>query len=189
MNAFRQGLPHSSRARLTALCTLAALAACATSPPGPQTRQAYVAELMADYDIEGTISHEQAEALAEGRRAMDRVRGQMADAIARATPAQRDKLEAALDRFVSAARTMPDVNQASQVWAQAYINELTDEDLKKIVEFARTPAGKAQIAASNAAGAALRTYLSQQRAATVDRALKQYIDEVRSAMGVPVPPP
>lgn len=163
---------------------LAALAAgCAGTPSTPQTRQAYVAELVQAYDIEGVISRSQADSLADAHRNIENVRSQFGDVLARLTPTQRERLEAAMDRFVTASRVTPDVNEAAAVWVRGFTENLTDEDLKRIVEFSRTPAGRAQIAGSSDAEVQLKGYLYQKRSASLDKAAQQYIAELKAIVG------
>jgi hypothetical protein len=166
-----------------ALAGLAVLmAACASTPDSPEARAAYLAELAQAYDVEGTVSRSQTEALAAARRSIETVRSQFAEELARATPAQRNRLDAAMDRFVTAARATPDLNAALSVWAQGFAADLTSEDLRHIVEFSRTPAGRAQIAASRGASAQLDAYLRQVRSASVDLAAQQYLAELKAVV-------
>lgn len=176
----RAGRCDRARLVLGALALLAA--ACASTPDTPQQRAAYLAELAQAYDIEGMVSHSQTEALAEARRSIEAVRSQFGEELARATPAQRNRLEAAMDRFVTAARLMPDLDTASSVWAQGFAANLSNQDLRQIVEFARTPAGRAQISASRDAQAQLATYLRQVRGAGMDRAAAQYLAELKAVV-------
>lgn len=162
---------------------LLATASCASAPPTPQMRQAWLAELTAAYDVEGTIGREQAESLAEAQHALASAKIQFADVLTRMPPDRRDKLDAAVDRFVTAARGQWDVTEATGVWSQAFAANLSDEDLKKIVEFSRTPAGEAQIAAERDAGNQLRSYLAARRHATMDKALQQYMTELKAIAG------
>jgi Uncharacterized protein conserved in bacteria (DUF2059) len=166
---------------LLALLT-ALLCACASAPSTPQQRDAYLAELAQAYDIEGVVSRAQTDALADAHRNIEIVRQQFGDVLAQASTSQQHRLDAAMDRFVTASRAMPDVNQASAVWAQGFAENLTNEDLRQIVAFSRTGAGQAQIAATRDAGVQLRAYLSQQRSASVDRAAEQYIAELRAVV-------
>ncbi|HEY2808068.1 MAG TPA: hypothetical protein VGI91_04680 [Steroidobacteraceae bacterium] len=158
------------------------VAACASTPDTPQARAEYLAELAQAYDIEGMVSRSQTEALAEARRRIEAVRSQFADELARATPAQRNRLEAAMDRFVTASRTPPDLNAAANVWAQGFAENLTTEDLRQIVAFAHTPAGRAQISASRDGQAYLEDYLRQLRSTGVDQAVQQYMTELRAVV-------
>jgi hypothetical protein len=168
------------RAAIAALALLAA--ACASTPGTPQQRATYLAELAQAYDLEGTVSRSQTEALAEARRSIETVRRQFGDELARASPAQQNRLDAAMDRFVSAARAAPDMNAVTSVWAQGFAANLSNDDLKQIVEFSHTPAGRAQIAASRDGSAQLAAYLRQVRAASVDRAAQQYIQELKAVV-------
>lgn len=165
--------------------TAALSASCASAPSTPQTRQGYIAELMQAYDIEGVISRSQTEALADAHRNIERVRDQYGGALAGLSAAQRQKVEAATDRFVKAARVAPDPNEAATVWAQSFAANLTEEDLKRIVEFSRTPAGRAHIAASRDATAQLRAYLVQKQNANTDKAAQQYSAELKAIVGAP----
>jgi hypothetical protein len=170
---------------LTVLLSVAILAAasCASAPPTPQMRQAYLTELTEAYDIEGTIGRAQTESLAEAQHALASAKIQFADVLNHLPPDRREKLDAAMDRFATAARGQWDLNEAAGVWTQAFAANLSDEDLKKIVEFSRTPVGQAQIAASRDAGNQLRTYLAQKRYAVMDKALQQYMTELRAIAG------
>ena len=173
---------RTPRARL-ALAALAALtSACASTPDTPQQRAAYLGELAQAYDIEGVVSRSQTDALAEARRSIETVRSQFAPELARATPAQKNRLDAAMDRFVSASRASPDLDAATSVWAQGFAANLTSDDLRHIVEFSRTPAGRAQIAASGDASTQLAAYLRQVRSASVDRAAAQYLLELKAVV-------
>jgi uncharacterized protein YukE len=174
----------NTAATLAALLLAALACACAGAPSTPQQRQASLAELAQAYDVEGIVSHTQSDALADARRSIDRMQAQYAGSLAQISPAQRNRLDAALDRFVSASRTMPDLITASAVWAQGFAGNLSDADLKQIVEFSRTPAGRAQILATRDGNAALRTYLAQQRSANVDRAEAQYLATLQGIAGV-----
>jgi hypothetical protein len=178
-----EGRVNNTPAIVSALALTALLCACASAPSTPQQRQAYLAELSQAYDVEGIVSHAQSEALGDARRNIERMNAQYAGSLTQVSPAQRNKLDAALDRFVSASRTMPDLNTATAVWAQGFAGNLTDEDLKQVIEFSRTPAGRAQIAAARDGNAALRTYLAQQRSANVDRAEAQYLATLQAIAG------
>jgi hypothetical protein len=156
------------------------IASCSSTPSTPDARAAYIAELVQAYDIEGVVSRSQTDALADAHRNIETVRSQFSDVLAQVTPAQQRRLDAAMDRFVTASRVTPDMNTAAAVWAQGFAENLTNEDLQRIVEFSRTPAGRAQIAAGRDAGVQLRAYLYQQRSASVERAAQQYIAELRA---------
>ncbi len=165
---------------MAALAIALMVSACASTPDTPQARAEYLSELAQAYDIEGMVSRSQTEALGEARNRIEAVRSQFAGELARATPAQRNRLEAAMDRFVSAARTPPDLNAAAAAWAQGFAQNLSNEDLRQIVAFAHTPAGQAQIAASRDGNAYLEAYLRQLRSTGVDRAVQQYMAEFRA---------
>jgi hypothetical protein len=200
-------------AALTGLLAAAMLAACASTPQPPPTRQACLTELVHAYDVVGMIDRSQTESLADAHRAIERVATQYAELLARLSSEQRARFDAATDRFVIAARVTPNAPEAEAVWAQSYAADLSDEDLRKIVEFSRTPggeeqlaaggyasnvstqdlkqvtafmrtpAGQKQIAASTAAASALRAYLAQQRSARLDQALQQYLAQVKALSG------
>jgi hypothetical protein len=188
-------------------------AGCASTPPPPPPRQASLAQLVHAYDVDSMVNRSQTESLAEAHRAIDRARAGYGEALNHLTSEQRARFEAATDRFVSAARTAPDTTQADTVWAQAYAADLSDAELGKIAEFAatdaggeffanggnpqglsgddikavlkfsRTPAGQKQPAANIAAASALRTWLAQQRSASIDLAAQRYLGELRVLLG------
>ncbi len=108
------------------------------------------------------------------------------DQLARLSAQQREKFEAATDRFAIASRATPDVAQAAAVWAQNFAADLSDEDLRKIVGFSRTPAGRQAMASSLNAATQLHTYLEQQSSATRDEATLRYVAEIKAITGASV---
>jgi hypothetical protein len=172
-------------ARTACLVTLVlALSAggCQTAPSLPPTREALMAELASAYDIEGIIVRERTETLAELHRDIDQVRAQM---NGRLSPAQQERFNAGIDRFVASARSGVDPSTAASVWAQSYASELTDSELRSIVAFARTPAGAAEIAANHRAGDSLRDYLRQDREKRFGPAQRQFFAEMKALTGQP----
>jgi hypothetical protein len=195
-------------ALLAALC-----AACASKPQAPPARQASLAQLVHAYDVDSMVNRSQAESLSQAHRAIDSARAGYGDALNHLSSEQRARFEAATDRFVSASRTAPDTTQADTVWAQAYGADLSDgelgkiaefaatdagaeffanggnpqglsgDDIKDVLKFARTPAGAKQPAANAAATAALRTWLAQQRSASIDQAVQRYLGELQTIVG------
>lgn len=195
-------------ALLAALC-----AACASTPQPPPPRQTSLAQLVHAYDVDSMVNRSQAESLAEAHRAIDKARSGYGEALTHLSSEQRSRFEAATDRFVSASRTAPDTTEADRVWAQAYGADLTDaelgklaafagtdagaeffanggnpqglgaDELKGVLKFSRTPAGQKQPAATAAAAAALRAWLTQQRSASIDLAVQRYLGELRVILG------
>jgi hypothetical protein len=202
----------SARATLLACLTLLC-AACASAPQPPPPRQASLAQLVRAYDVDGMVNRSQAESLAAAHRAIDSARSGYGAALNHLTSEQRTRFEAATDRFVSASRTAPDSAQADTVWAQAYGADLSDaelgkiaefagtdagaeffanggnpqglsgDDIKEVLKFSRTPAGQKQPAANVAAANALRTWLAQQRGASIDQAVQRYLGELHTILG------
>jgi hypothetical protein len=170
-----------------AFCLTAAgallLGGCASTPT--ESRQEALAQLIEAYDVEGAVNRASTETLEEAHRTIERVRSTYGDALARLSVDKRGRYEAATDRFAHAAHTAADPAQASAAWAQAYAAGLSDEDLRRAAQLARTPSGRAQIQASLAAESQLRAYLAQQRSAGIERAAQQYEAEIRALIGVP----
>ncbi len=96
---------------------------------------------------------------------------------------QREKFDAATDRFAIASRATPDVAQAAAVWTQGLAADLSDEDLRKIVEFSSTPAGHQAMASSLNAAMQLHAYLEQKSSVTLDKATQQYLAEIKAITG------
>src|SRR5450755_1736148 len=119
MPYFRR-LVRAARAGLMIVGLAGLTAGCASTPDTPQARAAYIAELVQAYDIEGLVSRSQTDALADAHRSIEIVRSQFTDVLAQASTSQQHRLDAAMDRFVTAARAMPEVNAAEAVWAQAF---------------------------------------------------------------------
>ncbi len=171
---------HTTCAALTSLALLALTASCASAPP--LTRQQCMAELVSDADVEGTINRAHTESLAEAHRSIERIKSQFADQLAGMNAQQREKFEAATDRFAIASRFTPDVAQAAAVWAQSFAG-LSDEDLRKIAEFSRTPAGRQSMASSLNAATQLHAYLAQKSSVTLEKATQQYVAEIKAILG------
>jgi uncharacterized protein DUF2059 len=166
------------------LLALAALSASCASMHGAQpTRQQCLVELMSDADVEGAIDRAHTESLAEAHRSIERIKSEFAGQLAGMNAQQREKFDAATDRFVIASRVTPEVAQAAAVWTQSLAADLSDEDLRKIVEFSRTPAGRQVMANTLNAATQLHTYLEQQSSATLDKATQRYIAEIKAITG------
>jgi hypothetical protein len=168
-------------------CTLLALAAlsasCASMHGAPPTRQQCLAELASDADVEGVINRAHTESLAAAHRSIERIKSEFAERLAAMNAQQREKFDAATDRFAIASRATPDVAQATALWAQGLAADLSDEDLRKIVEVSRTPAGHQVMAGSLTAATQLHTYLEQTSSATLDKATQQYLAEIKAISG------
>jgi hypothetical protein len=165
----------------TSLALLALTASCASGPP--LTRQQCMAELVSDADVEGALNRAHTESLAEAHRSIERIKSQFADQLAGMNAQQREKFEAATDRFAIASRFTPDVAQAASVWAQSFAAGLSDEDLRQIAEFSRTPAGRQSMANSLNAATQLHAYLAQKSSATLEKATQQYVAEIKALLG------
>jgi hypothetical protein len=163
--------------------TLPLLGAACASMGGQLTRQQCLVELMSDANVEGAIDHAHAESLAEAHRSIERIKIEFAEPLAGMNAQQREKFEAATDRFAIASRASPDVAQAASVWAQSFAADLSDEDLRKAVEFGRTPAGRQAMASSLNAATQLHAYLAQKSSATLDKATQQYVAEIKAITG------
>jgi type II secretory pathway component PulJ len=168
-------------------CTLLALgaltASCASMHGAPPTRQQCLAELTSDADVEGAIDRAHTESLAAAHRSIERIKSEFAGQLAGMNAQQREKFDAATDRFAIASRATADAAQATALWAQGLAADLSDEDLRKIVEFSRTPAGRQVMAGSLTAAMQLQTYLEQQSSATLDKATRQYLAEIKAITG------
>lgn len=167
----------------TLLALSALIASCASTHGAQPTRQQSLDELMSDADVQGAIDRAHTESLAEAHRSIERIKSEFADRLAGMNAQQREKFDAATDRFAIASRATPDVAQAATVWAQNLAADLTDEDLRKIVEFSRTPAGRQAMASSLNAATQLHTYLEQQGSATLDQATQRYLAEIKAITG------
>jgi hypothetical protein len=166
------------------LLALAALTTSCASMQGAQpTRQQCLVELMSDANVEGAIDRAHTESLAAAHRSIERIKSEFAGQLAGMDARQREKFDAATDRFAIASRATPDVAQAAAVWAQSLAADLSDEDLRKIVEFSRTPAGRQAMASSLNAATELHTYLEQKSSATLDKATQRYVAEIKAISG------
>jgi hypothetical protein len=147
------------------------------------TRQQCLVELVDDANVERAIERAHTESLAEAHRSIERIKIEFAEQLAGMNAQQREKFDAATDRFAIASRAAPDVAQAASVWAQTFAADFSDEDLRKIVEFARTPAGRQAMANSLTAATQLDAYLAQRHSAILDKATQQYVAEIKAITG------
>jgi len=167
----------------TLLALSALTASCASMHGGQPTRQQCLVELTSDADVEGAIDRAHTESLAEAHRSIERIKSEFADQLAGMNAQQREKFDATTDRFAIASRATPDVAQAAAVWAPSLAADLSDEDLRKIVEFSRTPAGRQVMASSLNAATQLHTYLEQNSSAALDKATQRYLAEIKAITG------
>ncbi len=169
--------------RFTLLVLAALTASCASMHGGQPTRQQCLLELVGDANVEGAIQRAHAESLAEAHRSIERIKVEFADQLAGMDTQQRERFEAATDRFAIASRASPDVEQAASVWAQSFAADFTDEDLRRVVEFARTPPGRQAMASSLSAATQLEAYLAQKHGAILQKATQQYVAEIKAITG------
>jgi hypothetical protein len=159
-------------------------ASCASLSGGQPTRQQYLLELLGDADVERAVERAHTESLAEAHRSIERIKSEFAEQLAGMNAQQREKFDAATDRFAIASRATPEVAQAAAaVWAQNFAADLSDEDLKKIVEFSRTPAGRQAMASSLNAAREMDDFLAQKSSATLNKATQQYVAEIKAITG------
>src|ERR1700733_4119376 len=156
----------------TLLLLVALSASCASMHGAPPTRQQCLAELTSDADVEGAIDRAHTESLAAAHRSIERIKREFAGQLAGMNAQQREKFDATADTA-----------QATALWAQGFAAALGDEDLRKIVDFSRTPAGRQVMAGSLTAAMKLQTYLEQQSSATLDKATRQYLAEIKAITG------
>jgi|GEM_PF-1382489 hypothetical protein len=168
---------------LTWLALAALTASCASMHAAPPTRQQCLDELASAADVEGAIDRAHTESLAAAHRSIERIKSEFAEPLARMNAQQRERFDAATDRFAIASRATPEVAPATAVWTQGLAAGLSDEDLRKIVELARTPAGHQAMASSLNAALQLHAYLEQQSSATLDKATQQYVAEIKAITG------
>ncbi|HEV3287218.1 MAG TPA: hypothetical protein VG011_10725 [Steroidobacteraceae bacterium] len=165
------------------LALLALTASCASLHGGPLTRQQCLVELVSDANVEGAIERAHTESLAESHRSIERIKIEFAEPLAGMNAQQREKFDAATDRFAIASRPTSDVTQAASVWAESFAADFTDEDLRKVVEFGRTPAGRQAMASSLDAATQLHAYLAKKSGATLEKATQQYLAEIKAITG------
>ena len=172
-------------------CALVALvlAACAANPleaTAPRlTREQCIAELVRIAGIEAVLDRAQAQAAADARRYVDRSVGQLGDLLAKLPADRREKLSAAIDRLMASATAPPDMADAAAAWGRFYSANLSDEELRQAVAYARTPLGRKQLQAGAAASDQLRTYLHEKRAPLMEKATAQYIADLRGIISGP----
>jgi len=175
------------RACLPMLCLcLATLPACESMREAPpMSREEYVQDLMQSAGVSTAISRAQSESLADGHSNIERVRSEFGERMNNLPAEQRERVEAATDRYVMASRKSFDVAAAASAWARTFTADLSDADLKKIDEFAHTPAGGRAMANGLNAALSLQEYLQQRRSQAADKALQQYENELRAIVGAP----
>jgi hypothetical protein len=158
-------------------------ASCASLHGGPLTRQQCLVELVSDANVEGAIERAHTESLAEAHRSIERIKIEFAEPLAGMNAQQRERFDAATDRFAVASRPTSDVTQAASVWAESFAADFTDDDLRKVVEFGRTPAGRQAMASSLNAATQLHAFLAKRSSATLDKATQQYVAEIKAITG------
>src|SRR5215472_9138319 len=90
--------------RTKAVCVLLAIIAPAwsTAPAQEATREQYIAELVQAAGIESLLARTHERSAAEARRMVDGMLGQVGDLMARMPPGQRERVKAAIERFIAA---------------------------------------------------------------------------------------
>lgn len=155
------------------------LSSCASTAPR-ETREQYVAELIQAVGMEDLLARTQQRSAAESRRMVEGMLGQAGDIMAKLSADQRERLKAAVDRMMATLTASLDAKDAAAAWGRFYSAQLSDDELRHIVEYSRTPLGRKEQQASAAAADQLRTYLLDKRAPVMQKAVSDYVTELRA---------
>jgi len=163
---------------LTALSTFAFVSAHAQS----QKRDANIAEIVKLVKVEDLIRINQTEAQAAANMRLDELYAGMTDRMRKMTPETKERMQAALSKYMTKVTTGYDPADAAKVWGSVFASNFTDDELDKVVEFSRTEFGAKLLKSSVTASSQWNTDIRQARLNITKAAYAQLITDMRAIL-------
>jgi len=90
-----------------------------------------------------------------------------------------DELEKAYLKFIASAKPTWTVQEAVDAWAKYYGDQVTDNELDKILEFYRSPIGQKDVAASKSALPKWTAHFTTKNQQVLENATNAYIEDLK----------
>ena len=102
-------------------------------------------------------------------------------AIAEAGGQSNAKQKAAIDRFVAKATTLFTSKEITAAWTAAYGKNLSDQELREVLQYYQSPIGQKDVGASKTAMVTYSTWINQESQARATPLLKVLVQELQAA--------
>jgi hypothetical protein len=163
---------------LVASFALSPMQALATS----QTRAENIAAILKLVDVQTLIQKSQIESYQVARTRMNDVRAQLSGYMSSMNPEQKQKFDAAIEKYITTVYTSYDSADAAAAWGRLFAVNFTDRELSQAVELSRTPLGGKLLKASITAASQWNTEIRQAHFRIADSAYTQLLTEVKALL-------
>jgi hypothetical protein len=176
-------------ALLSGLIASLLLSSVATSAP---PRADSIAELARIAGVDRELRSAQAEASSDAQSRIPMMLGQIRNQMPDLSKPQQKAFDKAVEQYLDTVGSPYDAQAATAKWTEAFTDDLSDEELAQLVEYARTPLGKKQLKSSMTAAVKLKVYLQETRASVTDKATADLMERMRDIVaehGISKPTP
>jgi len=178
--------------RYVLLSGLAAAVLISGVATGAPSRSESLAELAKIAGVDRELASAQAQAAKDASTQIPVMLGQIRNQMPDLSKPQQKEFDKAVKDYLATVGSPYDAHAAAAQWSESFTDELSDDELAQLVEFARTPLGKKEMQASLAAAVKLKVYLQDTRAMVTDKATADLMDHIRDIVaehGVSKPTP
>ena len=144
-----------------------------------ESRAAKLAELVRLQPVGRMIEETRSAGRDAANRAIRSMTAQTFAGFPNIPPERRAAVEAASLQFLHEVDSSFDRDDAVQAWARFYAQGLTEKELDAILAYYRSPAGQADVRASQAALPQFQKYMLDRRSAAMDSAVANYTAALR----------
>ena len=163
------------------LClTLLGMAGTPVTRADDASRAAKIGELMRLTGLARMLAESKLAGQAAARKTIQSMSEQMFAKVPAIPPEERARVEVAKRQFQRDVDSGFDQDDAVRTWEGLYSQNLTDADLDAILAFYRSPVGKKDVSATQAALPQFQRYLAEKNAAVMNAATANYAAALRS---------
>lgn len=138
-----------------------------------------VHEIVVIYGIDQMVQDAKAANTARAEGVVDKLFGQLRAGLPQAPEAMWSELRVAADEFVEKAQASWNPEESIRIWEGIYLADFNEDELRLILENARTPLGQKLIATGKRANAELQKYIMERSSSAIEEAANAYIAEVQ----------
>ena len=91
------------------------------------------------------------------------------------------KIEQVLTQYTERCSTLFTAEELTGIWSRFYGNDLSEKELDKILAYYKSPVGKKDVAASQAALSGFMQVLSAERQTRINASIRQFISDLKAA--------
>lgn len=169
--------------RMRATFALAALVVGAASfAAGPAAKDQKIAQIIEAQGLHEMFQAQLDQNMASARQVGQNLVRKMAQEAAMSDAEAAAKLEPVFRRYMERCATMFSARELVEIWAEGYGRGLSDSDLDQILAFYKSPAGKKDVAATQAGMTAFAQKMNALGQARLGESVDQLMRDLKAAM-------